>query len=70
MSSDPFSKLNPFEKTVLLEIARAQAFASAAFQAACAKFGEKLPPANEILNTALENSIAGMRETLRNNSGQ
>jgi len=65
--SEEFNKLTPFEKTVLLEIARAQALASAAFQVASAAPGEKIPPANEILQTNLDAQIQGMLETLKKN---
>ena len=65
--SEQFNKLTPFEKTVLLEIARAQALASAAFQVASAAPGEKIPPAKEILQTALDAQILGMLETLKKN---
>jgi hypothetical protein len=65
--SKEFNKLTPFEKTVLLEIARAQALASAAFQVASAAPGEKIPPPKEILQTALDAQILGMLETLKKN---
>ena len=65
--NEEFNKLTPFEKTVLLEIARAQALASAAFQVASAAPGEKLPHAAQILQTTLDAQILGMLETLKKN---
>jgi hypothetical protein len=62
-----FNKLTPFEKTVLLEIARTQAFASAAFQVACASPGDTIPPPKEILEKALADQMHGLLETLKDN---
>jgi hypothetical protein len=61
-----FDQLSPFERTVLLEIARTQALASAAFQVSYASPGENLPPAKEILEKALGDQMTGILETLRN----
>jgi hypothetical protein len=62
-----FNTLSPFEKTVLLEIAKAQSMASASFQIVSAAPGEKLPPAKQILQTALDDSILGILATLKKN---
>lgn len=64
---DPFKGLSPFEKTVLLELAKTQAMASAAFQVSCAAPGEKMPPAKEILTKALDDSLTGLLATLKKN---
>ena len=64
---EEFNKLTPFEKTVLLEIAKTQSFASAAFQVSCAAPGEKISPAKEILQKALDDSILGILATLKKN---
>jgi hypothetical protein len=67
--NDPlFQNLSPFERTVILELARCQSFASAAFQVACKASGEKIPPPKEILKIALDDSYHGILETLKNNS--
>ena len=69
MSNPAFDKLTPFEKTVLLELAKTQAFASSAFQVSCAAPDEKIPPAKEILAKALDDSIHGILATLDKNQG-
>jgi hypothetical protein len=65
--NDPFEKLSPFEKTVLLELARTQSFASAAFQIASKGPNEVLPPSREILNNSFEDALTGILKTLREN---
>ena len=66
-TEDPFKGLNPFEKTVLHEIAKTQAMASAAFQISLASSSAKLPPAQQILKKALDDSLIGLLETLKKN---
>ena len=69
MNSSAFEGLSPFEKTVLLELARCQALASAAFQASYHLTDGKAPPPGEILKKAFDTAIAGITETLKNSRG-
>lgn len=68
MSEELFEELTPFEKTALLEIARTQALASAAFQLVSAAPGEVLPQPQDILRKALADQMSGILQTLSDNS--
>jgi hypothetical protein len=57
-------KLNPFEKTVLLELAKTQAMASATFQIVC---GAPASNAKDILDKSLDATLQGLLETLKKN---
>ena len=65
---DPlFEELTPFEKTVLLELTRTQAMASAVYQLAFAKTPQEIPPVKEHLQKCSDEAILGMLETLKKN---
>ena len=65
---DPlFEELTPFEKTMLLELAKTQAFASAVYQTAFAKSPTEIPPAKEHLRKCLDDAILGILATLKKN---
>lgn len=64
---DQIKDMSVFEKTVLMELAKTQAMASAAFQVSCASPGEKIPPPQQILKKALDDSLIGLLATLKKN---
>jgi len=69
MEPDEFKVLSPFEKTVLLELAKTQSYVNACF-AAIYSWPDRtdLPNSKEHLAKCLDDSMTGILETLRKNS--
>jgi hypothetical protein len=69
MEIKEFKLLSPFEKTVLLELARTQALANACFAAIYSWPNRTdLPNSATHLTKCLDDAMTGILETLRKNS--
>jgi len=67
INKDILKDLTPFERTVLMEIAKAQAFASCAYQVARADPDDDLPSPKDHLQTTLDAQMQGIFRSLEKN---